>query len=265
MKLKNISLFLLAGLFSCSSKKNEAPARYIPATSVETQLKNDIARFPDSLLLKESLIQLYRDSGKYELALEAVNSEIAKDSSNPKLWDMKAVLHFEEGDTTGSILAFEKALGIASNPADIVSLGILYAQTKNPKALQLADQLLTRYLSFGEKQAFFIKGLYHSFTGEKVKSIDFFDRCISIDFTYMDAYREKAIALYDLAKYNEAVEVLKKATTLQNSFDEGYYYLGKCFEKLNNKQEAIDAYRKALMYSPDYTEAKEALQGLGEK
>ena len=81
----------------------------------------------------------------------------------------------------------------------------------------------------------------------------------------MDAYREKAIALYDLSRYKEALAVLDKAVTLQNNFDEGYYYRGKCLEKLNRIEEAIESYQSALMYSPDYTEATEALQRLGVK
>ena len=79
----------------------------------------------------------------------------------------------------------------------------------------------------------------------------------------MEAYREKAIALYDLGKYKEALAVLDKAVTLQNGFDEGYYYKGRCFEKLNKIPEAIEMYERALMYDKDYVEAKEALAKLG--
>ena len=78
----------------------------------------------------------------------------------------------------------------------------------------------------------------------------------------MDGYREKAIALYDLGKYAEALAVLDKAITLQNNFDEGYYYSGKCLEKLNRIPEAIQSYQNALVYDPDYVEAKEALNKL---
>ena len=114
-------------------------------------------------------------------------------------------------------------------------------------------------------EAFFIKGLYFNYTGEKEKAIVFFDKCISIEYTYMIAYREKAIALYDMGKYQDAVTVLNKAVTLQNNFDEGYYWLGRCLEKQNNPADAIDNYKTALMYSPDYIEAKTALEKLTAK
>ena len=78
----------------------------------------------------------------------------------------------------------------------------------------------------------------------------------------MFAYREKAIALYDQGKYQDALSVLKKATTLQNGFDEGYYWRGRCFEKLNKLADAMEDYRTALLYNPGYAEAKDALARL---
>lgn len=81
----------------------------------------------------------------------------------------------------------------------------------------------------------------------------------------MYAYREKCIALYDLGKYKDALQVITKAITLQNGYEEGYYYEGRCLEKLNRKADAIESYQTALMYAPDYIEAKEALAKLGVK
>jgi tetratricopeptide (TPR) repeat protein len=81
----------------------------------------------------------------------------------------------------------------------------------------------------------------------------------------MPAYLEKAMVFYDSGKYDEAFKVLNRAVTLQNKFDEGYYWRGRCLEKLNRSGEAVEEYRMALMYSPGYTEAKEALERLQEK
>jgi tetratricopeptide (TPR) repeat protein len=41
--------------------------------------------------------------------------------------------------------------------------------------------------------------------------------------------------------------------------------MGKCYEKLKNTNEAIEQYRTALLYNPDYIEAKDALGRLGVK
>lgn len=249
-------------LTACNEPEKQEPPKEL---SAEDQLKEQVAKFPDSLLLKENLIQYYRENGNYENALKEVNYAVQKDTGNIRLWDIKAILHFEDGDTLQSIRSFEKALSIYPLPEDMISLATLYAQTKNAKALSLADTLLIKFKPDATKQALFIKGLYYSFTEDKIKAIGFFDQCLALDFHNMDAYREKAIALYDLKKYEDALTVLNRAITLENNFDEGYYYKGRCLEKLNRKEEAIEAYQSALMYTPDYIEAKDALARLGVK
>ncbi len=88
------------------------------------------------------------------------------------------------------------------------------------------------------------------------------DRSIHPDYKHTNAYRQKANASYAKNNYEEALQVLIKAVTVQNNFDEGYYWLGMCYEKLNKPAEAIQSYQTALLYDKDFVEAKEALARL---
>jgi tetratricopeptide (TPR) repeat protein len=259
---------LLITIISCNDEDQTtktASTGSQTSTSREKILKDSIALFPDSLLPKENLIQFYRDEAEYGKAIAVTREILQKDSLNVRLWDIQATLQFENEDTLDAIRSFETALNINPQPRYVILLGSLYAQTKNTKALEMADFLLKAQVPDTEKEAYFIKGLYYNYTGDKVKAISFFDKCLNIDYNYMIAYREKAIALYDMGKYQDAITVLDKAVTLQNNFDEGYYWTGRCLEKLNKPNEAIEEYKTALMYAPDYVEAKEALARLGVK
>ena len=227
--------------------------------SKEKELLQAVKQFPDSALMVENLVQYYRENGNYSQALGSINTALSIDSANARFWDIKATLHFEEADTMAAIKAFENSVNLYPQPDVIISLGVLYAQTRNALALAMADALLIANKAEAQKEAYFIKGLYHSNTGDKTLAISFFDKCIQLNYSFMEAYREKGIALYDQGKYKEALAVLDKAVTLQNGFDEGYYYKGRCFEKLNKIPEAIEMYERALMYDKDYVEAKEAL------
>ena len=251
---------------ACNGKRKDAPVPVNDSLSAEEkQLKDAVAAFPDSLLPKENLIQYYRDNSEYDMALGVTNHAIAKDSSNARLWNIKATLHFENEDTLNSIKAFEKAIQLSPDPQYMISLGTIYAETKNPKALVLADILMATQKTKIDKESFFIKGMYYNYAGDKANAINWLDKCLAIDYTYMLAYREKAIALYDMGKYEAALAVADKAVTLQNNFDEGHYWRGRCLEKLNRANDAIEAYRSALLYSPDYIEAQDALVKLGAK
>ena len=270
MAHKKLTCFILLAIvsFMCSCNNNNnsdngnTVSESIPR---EQQLKNAVAQYPDSLLLIEDLIEYYRNNGNYDAAINITDEAIKKDSENVELWDIKGTLLFENGDTLKSIKAYETAINIYPLPEYIIALGTLYAQTKNPKALTMADALLIADKAKAGREALFIKGLYYSYTSNKQKAITFFDSCISIDYTYMFAYREKAIALYDMNKYEKALEVLNRAITIQNNFDEGYYWRGRCFEKLDRKQDAIENYQMALLYDKNFIEAKEALARLGGK
>jgi len=258
--LITISFFFLI-ITSCSNVVDEK-AQPLSSVNSKEGLKDLLKKYPDSLLLVQNLIELYRNEGSYDTALSLTDEQIKKDSGNAFLWDMKATLYFENGDTANTIKSLEHTVNIYPMPEYLIALGTVYAEVKNPKSLLLADDLLKNNKSKSGKDAMFIKGLYYSYKGDKNKAINYFDSSLQLDFTYMFSYREKAIALYDLQKYEDALAVLKKAVTVQNNFDEGYYWIGKCYEKLGKKEDAIESYQTALLYDKDFIEAREALDKL---
>jgi len=265
--MRQLLTILLAGMVitACNNSNSEQPVTKPEMPVQERDMKTAIEKYPDSLLLRETLIQYYQDNGSVEMALAELNKAIQKDTANPILWDKKAELLIEQKDTSGAIESYNKAIAIFPDPQYIMAAGWLYAQKKDSMALMMADALLIGKKARAEKEALLIKGLYFSAINNKQQALHFFDDCLALDYTFMLAYREKAIVLYDLAKYEAAIEVLTRAVTLQNKFDEGYYWMGRCYEKLKKTNEAIEAYQTALIYNPDYIEAKDALGKLGVK
>lgn len=253
-----IALFFL---FSCDHKDLKSTP-IAESKNPEESIFKQIDKYPDSLLLKENLIQMYRENEDYNNAIKTINDFLKKDSINGRLWNMKAVLHFENGDTLKSIESFEKELNYLSSATDSISLATLYAETKNPKAIEITTQLKKTYLSKYDKETEFINGLYNYYNNNFINAVVHYEKCIGIDYTFMEAYREKAICLISQNKIKEAIATLNKAVILKNNFDEGYYYLGICYEKIKNVELAKQSYGKALFYSPDYIEAKQALEKL---
>ncbi len=217
--------------------------------------------------LRDKLISLYADKGAYESAIATVNQALAKDSSIAYFWDIKSKLHGFNDDTSNAIKALEMAAGLNPLPEYLLSLGYLYADTRNEKAVEIADALIYADKAAAKKEALLIKGIYYGKTGNEQKAIGLFDQALALDYTFMFAYREKAMVQYNQGKYAEGIKTLQRATTLQNSFDEGYYWMGRCYEKIGKTTEAIDSYNKAILYAPenDYAEASDALGRLGVK
>jgi tetratricopeptide (TPR) repeat protein len=257
---------MLMTTVACNS--NTATEKEVkPVSTEEDRLKNAINTYPDSMLLRDKLINLYAEKGDYESAITTVNQVLAKDSSIAYFWDMKGKLHGFNDDTSNAIKSLEMAAGLNPLPEYLLSLGYLYADTRNEKALTIADALIYADKAAAKKEALLIKGIYFGKTGNEQKAIGAFDEALGMDYTFMFAYREKAMVQYNQKKYTDAIKTLERATTLQNSFDEGYYWLGRCYEKLGKTSEAIDSYSKAVLYAPgnDYAEASDALSRLGVK
>jgi tetratricopeptide (TPR) repeat protein len=253
-------LFILFFMASCNEEDKPAHHHGLDPNSIEA-IKMEIKQHPDSAMLKENLIEAYRNEGYYDSALSIADEEISKDSGSAYLWNIKATLYFQNNDTADAINSLKHAIAIYPLPDYLVALATVYAETKNEKSLSIANELLnssTNKSKYG-KDAYFIKGLYYNYKGEPQKAISELDSCLNLDFTYMYAYREKAIALYQMGKYQDAITVLKRAVTIQNNFDEGYYWMGKCYEKLGKKNDAIESYQNALLYDKNYAEAREAL------
>lgn len=258
-------MVLLAGAAACNNTATKEPANSVAVTPDEL-LKKSIAQFPDSLNLRDSLIKYYAQTDNYEAALAATDAVLKKDSTIAYFWDMKAKLHGMMDDTAQAIHALEVASELNPLPEYLMSLGYLYADIKNEKALVIGDALIVANKANAQKEGLLIKGIYYSKTGNKPKALALFSDAIKMDYMFMFAYREKAIVLYDLGQYNEAIALLDRATKLRNDFDEGYYWLGRCNEKLGKTTEAVNYYQLALMYANgDYLEAKDALERLGVK
>ncbi len=243
---------------SCQDKKEKE----IPAVTIseEDSLLKMVKLYPDSLILRENMIQFYRDQSNYSKAITQTDNELNTDSLNHRMWYIKGILQAENSDTAASILSLEKAASYDPNADYLLRLANLYALTGNSKTIRLTDAL--QKFDIAAEKLFYIKGIYFLALNDHIKGIAFMDQALNVNFTFMEAYREKAIALYNQQKYEAALQVLNKAVTLQNSFEEGYYYIGMCLEKLNRSDEAAEAYQKALMYDAQYEEAKSALQRL---
>jgi tetratricopeptide (TPR) repeat protein len=256
--------FAASVLLACNNKSTE-PVTSEAVPVQEKEMKDAIAKYPDSVLLKQNLIQYYQDNGSIEMALAETDKALAKDSGDASFWDKKAELYALNDDTANAITAYEHAIAVYPDPQYVMSLGWLYAKTKNSKALEMADALLEASKAHAEKEGMLIKGLYYAATGDSKQALTYFDNALSMDYNFMFAYREKAIVLFDMGKYDDAITVLTKAVTLQNKFDEGYYWMGKCYEKKNDIESAIKNYKVALLFNPGYIEASDALGKLGVK
>ena len=230
------------------------------------QLFKQIAANPDSTGLRLRLVNALDSLGAYGQALGQMDSLIKKDSLNYGLWYRKALLQESTKDTSGALRSYRYAIRIYPSPDAQLSAANLLAERKDSTALLICRQVAS--MRMGREytaHCHFITGVYLARTGNKQKALDAFNNSIANDLNYTEAYMEKGFLYYDDKKYTEALKVYQTLVTVKNTYPDGYYWLAKTEEALNNKAEAINNYQKALTLDPALKEAATALQRLGAK
>lgn len=252
-----LSLFLVLSACNDAQQKDDSESK-IPTVSDPVKIA---LAYRDSALAQEQLIQYYRDSGVYEKAMSHAELMSKKDSLNPRWPYIHATLAYEKGDTAKAIGILERSMSLSPDRRSAILLGTLYARTGDQRALMIAGLLRTKPLN-AAAEAGFIAGTYLSVKDEKTKAIEEFDNAIRESYTFMEAYREKALLLIEQGKYAEALAVMDKAVTVKNNYAEGHYYKGICLQKLGRTADAAESFQTVLLYDPSYEEARSALEEL---
>ncbi len=224
-----------------------------------------VARNPDSTGLRFQLVDALDSLGAYQQALKQVDSLISKDSLNYALWYRKALVQENTHDTTGALRSYRYAIRIYPSPDAMLAAANLLAERKNDTALLITRQVASfrmgrEYMA----HVHFINGVYYARTGDKKKAVDEFNNCIINDFNYMEAYMEKGFIYFDDKRIPEAIKVFQTVITVKNTYADGYYWLAKCNEALNNKAEAVNNYQRAYTMDPELVEAAAALKRLAD-
>lgn len=248
-------------LVSCKGGGKSAMSKADSVNALITELQRGVKSNPDSIAIRYKLLDALANAERYKEAMSQTDSLIAMDSSNAVFWYKRGVLEEKTGDTVAAIHNLRASIARAPMFLEpMLELTYLLANQENAEALTWADAIITHEESpEAVARARFIKGVYYSNINDKEKALAAFDDCIRHNYTFMDAYIEKAILLFDEKKYDDALKTVQKANLVSNSFPDAYYWMGKCYEAMGNKELAIDNYKKTLGLDPDFKEAREAL------
>ena len=224
-------------------------------------LETSVRKFPDNPEFRRRLSEAYFQAGRSKEAMDQYDTLLEADSLNFEAWYEKALLLVELGDTAAAIDALARSYSLQPLTMNGLALANLYAETKNPLAITVADDLI-RKDSLAVLDPLYVKGIYYSNTRQYPQALEQFEQCIRTDWKFTDAYIEKGIILYELKNIDEALQTFKMATTVSPANPDAYYWQGRCYEAASKKDEAMDNYIRAFSLDRKFTEAKEAIERL---
>lgn len=256
-----------------SIQKNEKYAIAISNILVEKKpdeavefLKESLNVLPKSLFLRLSLARAYNELDRTDDALAVCNSILQEQPDQVNTLLLQTELFQKKGDSVGVLKNLERSYTLTPNNLEIAfKLAYQYAETRNPKAIPLTDALIAHDSLHLHADPYYVKGLYYSNTGEKENAIEWFNETIKRDYNYLNAYIEKGKALLDQKKITLAYKTFGLANTIDPAFADAWFWMAKCQEQMDLKEEAKLNYEKAYSLDKTFIEAKEAAERITSK
>jgi tetratricopeptide (TPR) repeat protein len=211
--------------------------------------------------------------GRSDEALTALNHSLELDPSSRVNWRFKAEILSELGRKDEAVEAFDESLKL--NPDDAEGWqwkASLLTEMKRynesleayDKAIELTPENDTKDLALN----WFSKGWALNKTGRQEearaalqKSLEFYDRAISKNTGDISLLQQKGMALFELGRYDDAIEVYDQVLTdshdIEFSATKTSALIGKgdALRALGKNDEAISAYNKAIEVGPLYSNA----------
>jgi superkiller protein 3 len=154
--------------------------------------------------------------------IQSLIEEDHQDSeTKARLWFKQGNILTADGDYTGAITSYERALEIKPD----------------------------------DHAAWYNRGIALSDLGHKEEAIASYERALEIKPDDHAAWYNRGYALDDLGRYEEAIASYERALEIKPDYHAAWYNRGYALDNLGRKEEAIASYERALEIKPDLHEA----------
>lgn len=252
---------------ACHTNDNAADTKTDAAkkaiTSFTEEMQQQLQQFPDSTGLRLQYAFMLDSASQYKEALAQIDTLLQKDSLNERFLFARGQVAENAQDTMLALKSYAAAAAVYESPDALLALANLYAEQKNDRAILLCSRVMAQRPDRAyAAHAAFITGIYYARSGKGNEAVQYFDECIAINYTYMEAYIEKGLVYFDRQQYQKALQVFQFASTVNNLYADAYYYQARCYEMMNKKDSAVLRFKQSLQLDPTMEAAKEHLNTL---
>ncbi len=244
-----IVLSLIGLFFACETDKkieNNDPVINEVKTPEVLQQINLINQFPDSISLRENAVDVLDSLGDIKEALRQMDDLIKRDSLNAGYWNKKGDLQERSGDTSGALRSYRYSARMYRSPDVLLKAANLFAEKKNDTALIIINSITEEWTDRTIlSHAYFIRGIYFARKSMTEQAQQSFDACIRFNYQYLEAHMEKGFLLWDAGNVMGAKKIFNLVVQLKGTYPDGYYWLAKCEEKLQDSSNAREHFRQA--------------------
>lgn len=218
-------------------------------------------KFPERPATLLKMGEVYLIVKRHGEALKTLDRVLQRDPQNAEAYFLTGRVALDMGDSKRAIAALKKSVQLdADNPEAWVMLGRIFADEGNPIALQYYDNALRLDTTDNEVRVF--KGMFYKQRGDTKKAFEIYRDIVVRDPDYSDAYFDMGMIYLELDSLSKAYDHFNLALRTDPLFVKAYYYRGVTAEAQGNTAAALKDYEQANKMSPNYPEAKAAVERL---
>lgn len=247
-----IGSIVLLGLWGCRNENNQTKNGL-----VSDEIAALSKHFPDSLPLQLQYQQQIFLNGNQKGAIEGLMKLAEKNPGRIDLLNELAAMSLQNKDTVLSIHFLNQAIDVNPNQSDAAfMLAGIYAAQKNPNWKKITEHLIHQKEDpIAAAKGYYLTGIQLSNENKIKEAITAFEKAIILNYTFTDAYIEKAILLFDSDHTDQAIDLLYKAQEMDRKSADIPFWLGECYLKKKNKEKAMAFFEQTQRLDPDYQAA----------
>lgn len=239
-------LLCLAILISCGRDNIVSETNKVDSTSQNVseelkQLNSQLHASPDNADLYHQRARYYFKTGNFDGSFADMAKVLKIDSSKAEYFLTLSDLYFVTNKTGNAKIALEKCISLDDKNVDaMLKLAELFLYVrKNEQSMKYINMALK--VDQYNAKAYFMKGMNYKELKDTAKAISSMQTAVEQDQKYYNAYIQLGILC--AAKKNPlAIQYYKNAIKIHENSTEGWYNLGKCYQDMQDWNNALETY-----------------------
>lgn len=197
-------------------------------------------------------------------AFSEINTVLRQDPYNSEAYFLKGLVYKNMNDTAKAISSFQTSVQVDPGyQPSILQLALIYAAKNDSLALRYFDNAFAADTT--QLVALYGKALFYQDHNQPEKAKAVYKKCILHNPQYADAFFNTGWILMHQDSLEKAAKQFDFVTKIEPTNAEAYYNRGLCYELLKRNAEAINNYKQAIEFDPEYQEPKDGLKRLKAK
>lgn len=211
---------------------------------------------PGNKLAFYGLGMTYGYQNEYEIAKMYLDKAVTLDPMFLSGWKWRGIVYYEMGQYKEALADFSKALELDPSRSDLYVRRARVYQKQDKLNKSINDLLFASRKSPDDKRIWFYLGNVYLKVKEYAKAKQYYDKAITIDSCYSEAYAGRSDAAYGMGDQSQAMSDMNMAVKVCSYRPERYFFRrALLLERYSHVGGALENFRRAREAAPNYADA----------